>query len=285
MIIIDLSQLLNAAVFHDMKENGTKEPTLNGIRFYVLNKIRLAKQKFKKEFGSNIVIATDKKSWRYSKFELYKHKRKKKRDSDDLDWSIIHKYFDEIINEIKEYFPYRVLYIDGCEGDDIVAVLVKHINEPVVIIGQDKDYFQLHGKKNLKQYCPVKDKFLDFEESEIPYNLFSHVCRGDDSDGIPNILSDADTFVCDDKKQNRLMETYIKKLFILNDEELEEELGEYKYKRYLENKILIDFNHIPYEIESKILDEYHNYKFGKNQILSYIMKLRSRPLLNVINDF
>ena len=47
-------------------------------------------------------------------------------------------------DEIRDNFPYRYMYVERCEADDIIAVLVKHATEPVLIVSGDKDFQQLH---------------------------------------------------------------------------------------------------------------------------------------------
>jgi len=284
MIIIDISQILNAAVFSDMKGTGQSQPTEDGVRAYTINKIRQARNRFKGEFGSETVIAIDNKSWRAKFFEHYKHKRRKDRTESELDWGIIHGYFNNIKDELREYFPYKVIDVYGAEADDVIAVLAKNSKEPVCIIGQDKDYFQLHNTPNLKQFCPIKEEFLDFKVEDIPYNLFFHVCKGDASDGIPNIISPEDSFVTK-TRQKPLRETYVKSIYGMTTEQLKEELGEEGFNRFKQNRVLIDFRMIPEQLREKIIEEYYNFPVAKQRIVDYIMKYKLSNFMEVANDF
>lgn len=272
MIIIDFSQLLFAAVYNEMKLEKTKEPTEDGIRVIILNKIQYIRQKFLREYGKETVIAIDNGSWRKDVFEEYKYKRKKNREKDELDWKVINGYFNTIKSEIKENFSYKVIDISGAEGDDIIAVLSRYVKEPVVIVGQDKDYFQLHNKRDLVQYCPIKDVFLEFHAEDIPYNLFSHICRGDSSDGIPSIINQKNCFI-KGIRQKPLKETYIKEAFNYTVKGmLEEFLGPENYKRFQENKVLIDFRCIPEDIKGSIISLYDNYEIKPNNAYKYLLE-------------
>ena len=272
MIIIDLSQILHAAVHSDMKTNGTKMPSERGIRIYVLNKIQYVRSKFIREFGKETVIAVDNNSWRKEVFPHYKYKRKEDRKDDNLNWDVIHGYFSNIKAELKEHFPYAIMDVYGAEGDDIVAVMCRSLAKPVIIIGQDKDYFQLHGKGNIKQYCPIKDVLMTSVVSEIPYNLFTHICRGDTSDGICSMINPSNCFV-EGIRQKSLYKTYIEEAYDnAKKGRLKEFLGKQTHKRFLENKTLIDFRCIPSDLSTKIIDTYNNYEIPQTNVYKYLQK-------------
>jgi hypothetical protein len=286
MIIFDFSQLLYGAVYSDMKLQGTKEPSERGIRIYVLNKIQYIRNRFVQEFGEETIIAIDANSWRKDVFSNYKFKRKKNREEDPLDWKVINGYFNNLKKELKENFSYKIIDIGGAEGDDIVAVLTRYAKEPVIIVGQDKDYFQLHNKTDLTQYCPIKDQFLSFDVHEIPYNLFSHICRGDSSDGITSILNPSDCFV-KGVRQKPLKETYIQQAFeYAMKGKVEEFLGPERFARFKENKVLIDFRSIPVNVKTSILDLYENYELPTKNVYKYLIQQNlTEEFIKEINNF
>lgn len=286
MIIFDFSQLLYGAVYSDMKLQGTKEPSERGIRIYVLNKIQYLREKFDYEFGEETVIAIDANSWRKEVFSNYKFKRKKTREEDALDWKVINGYFNNIKKELKENFSYKVIDVNGAEGDDIVAILSRRSENPVIIIGQDKDYFQLHNRSDLKQYCPVRNEFISFDVKDITYNLFSHICRGDSSDGIPSILNLSNCFV-NGVRQKPLKETYILQAFeYAMKGQVEEFLGPERFARFKENKVLIDFRSIPLHIKSSVLDLYENYETPSNNVYKYLIQQNLvEEFIKEINNF
>lgn len=273
MIIMDFSLSLHQNV-HILDKLG-EEINKENLRIRLLDSILYVSKRFKEDYGNEIIIALDNSSWRKSFFSNYKSKRKEKRKEDKFDWDSIHKYFNEIIEEIKENLPYKVIKVYGAEGDDIVAVLAnyfKNTSNYTLIVGPDKDYAQLHRLPNVKQYCPIKNQFLNFENDEIMRILFTHICRGDSSDGIPSILNDKDCFV-NGIRQKPLKQVYINEAFehALKGG-LKEFLGSEKFKRFEENKTLIDFRSIPEDLKEKIISGYEKQKHVKNNIYKYIVQ-------------
>jgi 5'-3' exonuclease len=81
--------------------------------------------------------------------------------------------------------------VDRVEADDVIAVLAKnyHESERVLIVSNDKDFQQLQRYPNVEQYSLMKKQFLVCDNPEK--FLMEHIIKGDSSDGIPNVLSDA----------------------------------------------------------------------------------------------
>ena len=121
-----------------------------------------------------------------------------------MDWDVIHDVLETIRAEVKENFPYKNMRVDRCEGDDIIATLVKrfHLDEEIVIVSSDKDFLQLQKYDGVVQYCPRSKKFLNCENPD--YYLFEHIVTGDNSDGVPNVFSDDDVFIDEEKRHKRL---------------------------------------------------------------------------------
>ncbi len=70
----------------------------------------------------------------------------------------------KIMSEIREEFitklPYKVLHIEKCEADDIIATLVAQQTEDLyLIISGDKDFIQLQHYGNVYQFSPIFKKF------------------------------------------------------------------------------------------------------------------------------
>ena len=69
-----------------------------------------------------------------------------------------------------------MVYIDHAEADDIIATLVMNREEklngvvseqePILILSSDKDFVQLQRFENVKQYSPLKKKFLNTDNPE-----------------------------------------------------------------------------------------------------------------------
>lgn len=269
MIIYDFSQALYGGVY-SLKKNS--EINKENLRVYLLSAVLKIHLKFKKEHGKDIVLALDSTSWRKTVFSNYKHKRKKKREDEEIDWNAVFVIFEEIIQEFEEHLPYKIIKVDGCEGDDLVFVLSKFCEGTVVIVGIDKDYEQLQMFDHIKQYNPIKEIFMKFDKKETAYNLFSLICRGDTSDGICSIINPDDCFV-KNIRQKPLREVYIKEAFeAAKKGELKEFLGEKVYKRFEENRQLIDARYIPKDIQEKVVDKYINYPKKKNNLIHYLVE-------------
>lgn len=90
--------------------------------------------------------------------------------------------------------PVCQIYVSDCEGDDIVAFLVRGPlrDKQVVIVSADKDMYQLLGP-NVKIYSLYRKKFITdadlFEEFRIKSHNFAlaKCLCGDDSDNIPGV--------------------------------------------------------------------------------------------------
>jgi len=80
----------------------------------------------------------------------------------------------KIRQELKDYFPYRVIDVESAEADDIIAALVhmhgKIVSSPsdekILILSGDKDFIQLHIYSNVRQYDPVRKKFIEHNDPE-----------------------------------------------------------------------------------------------------------------------
>ncbi len=93
----------------------------------------------------NLVLCCDnRKYWRRELFPFYKAGRKKTREKSDLDWHLIFDMLTKFKQELKEYFPYKVVDVEGAEADDIIGTLVpRHImHENILIISSDGDFLQ-----------------------------------------------------------------------------------------------------------------------------------------------
>lgn len=285
MIIIDYSAISLSIIF----AQGLRALNEDLVRHMILNSLRMYNLKYRDEYGK-MILACDSKSWRKESFPEYKASRKKSRDESDADWSEIFEMLNRITTEIEENMPYPVLKVDGAEADDIIATLVESTqefgqHEPVMIISGDKDFIQLHRYGNVKQFSPMQKKMIS-DKNPTKY-LFEHVCKGDSSDGVPNILSADDTFVSDGRqtplRANRLNEWYDahkagKELRALMDTET--------YRNYCRNSTLIDLSNIPKEIVNEILQTYENTPIKpNNKILNYLISKRCKQLIASAEEF
>ena len=253
----------------------------NLIRHMVLNIIRSHVKMFKRDYGEIVLCCDSKKYWRKEYFPYYKAKRKATRDASDLDWQQVFVILNAIREELKKYFPYKVIEIEGAEADDIIGVLapMKSKEEPVLIIATDGDFLQLQHHGNIKQYNPTQKKYLTSKEPLL--ELKEKIIRGDRGDGIPNILSPGDTFVRDIRQKVMTEDRFTK--FMSTHQNLYDEIARTGYTR---NEVLIDLSLIPQDIKTLILDTYNNTKpASRSRLLTYFMDKKLKNLMEDIGDF
>ena len=92
----------------------------------------------------------------------------------------------------------------------------------------------------------------------------------DSGDGVPNVLSDDDTFVSDDKRQRPLTQKKIN-LWLENLDDLQSVMKEIEYRNYQRNKKVIDLDEIPDEVTERILDKYNNYRNYIHYIILFLI--------------
>ena len=281
MILIDLNQVLISNLMAQTRGKAENIPNKEMIRHMVINSLRGFNLKFKSQYGDKIVLCADAGDpWRRDIFPNYKHARRKGRVDSATDWDKIFNVITEIKHEIAENFPYVMMYIEKAEADDIIATLVKHTNEPIIIISGDKDFVQLQTKPDVKQYSPIQKVFVG-EGVDPKRFLHEQIIKGDRSDGIPNILSPDDIFLTGEKQRP------------INKKRLEEwanvsniPLGSETSKYYQRNKTLIDLSCIPEELERTIINTYKNYKIpSRSKLLPYFMEHKLKALMTNIGDF
>lgn len=281
MILLDNTQIILSTIFtqysySDDKEGFFSEDT---VRHIVLNTYRMYKNKFSGQYG-NLVICDDAgDSWRKTIFPHYKASRKKSREVDGYDWNIIFDSMNKIRKEVRENFPYKVMCVERCEADDIIAVLCMkyHNKENIVIVSSDKDFQQLQRYTRVKQYSPIHKNFINCE-NPLSF-LKEHILRGDTSDGIPNVLSDDDTFVTEGKRQKPLSQKKLELIF--------ENVPDYLKNNFNRNMKLVDLTYIPDEYKNNILLEYQKpiTVNGKEKLFEYFVSNKLSNLMGVIDEF
>ena len=283
MIIIDYSQISIASFY----AQPNVELSEDFLRHMILNSIRMYSHKFKKEYGDIVIACDGGKSWRKGYFPQYKAHRKKAREDSGLDWNLFFEYLNQIREEIKENFPYKVIHLEHIEADDVIATLVKETqefgkNEPVMIISSDKDFIQLQKYKNVKQFSPVQKKMVTDTNPHL--YLFEHVLRGDSGDGIPNVLSTDNTFV-DGLRQTPLTQKKID-AWLEKAEDIKAAMDDETYRNYQRNKTLIDLDMIPKDYVDSIKYSYDNQTPApRARMLDYLIKKRCKMLVESISEF
>lgn len=285
MILIDMNQIMISNLMMQMKNDVLNE---NLVRHMVLTALKSFEKQYSRTYGE-IVLAYDSKSyWRKKKFPFYKQNRKKDREESDLDWNAIFEVLNKIRDEIKTFFPYKVVEVYGAEADDVISALTtyqayRNIKlqkedknpEKVLILSGDKDFIQLQKYPFVTQYNPILKKEIKHEDPKT--YIKEHIIKGDKSDGIPNFLSDSDTFVVGKRQKpisKKNLEKWVKQdpsVFCLDKQTRE---------NYERNRNLIDLTMIPEELVIEIVNSYKSINNSERKIpLEYFHKYKLSKLM------
>jgi len=255
------------------------------VRHMVLNSLRSYRTKFGPEYGELVIACDNTNYWRKQYFPYYKANRKKARDNSDLDWKAVFECLNKIRQELKEFFPYKVVDIESAEADDIIGTIANNygseldFGEKILILSGDKDYIQLHKYSNVKQYDPTRKKWVTHNDPQ--QYLKEHILRGDSGDGVPNVLSSDNCFVVGER-QKPLTAKRLEQHLNLKPEEMDSMVS----RNYYRNEKLIDLNFTPKELQEKIMESY-NSQTNKNRskLMNYFIANKLKNLLEHINDF
>ena len=253
MILVDANQI---AISHLMVrhkiENGIH---IESVRKSIIRVLARIHRRFRDDYGDLVLCYDSKNYWRREIFPFYKKNRKQEREKSKYDWGEVFSVLNTIRDEIKDHFPYQVIQVESAEADDVIASLV-HKNsedespESTLILSADKDFIQLHKFDFVKQYDPIRNKWIT-HENPVQY-LQEHIIKGDRSDGIPNILTCDDAIVTG-KVQKKMSKEKIASLASMNPQDFTNFIRLRNWKR---NSQLIDLEQIPEEVVNKILMTY-----------------------------
>lgn len=266
------------------------------IRHLFLNCILSYKKKYGQRYGDIVICCDGPGNWRKKAFVYYKAKRAEGRAESPMDWEMIIDTLNGMYNEIDEFFPYKIVKVEGAEGDDVIAVIVKflqenelvrrgleEIQEDILIISADKDFIQLQVYGNVYQFSPLQKKML-VERNPKEYR-FNKIIRGDAGDGVPNIFSDDDVFVSPDKRQCPATAKKVDPMLaaLLRGESVPDE----HRRNYDRNYLMIDLlESTPKDIAEAIVNSYKTAKQSpKSELLNYLMKFRMKNLASDIGKF
>lgn len=277
MIIVDFNQVMISNLMMQLG-NHTNTPLEEGLfRHMVMNSLRSYKQKFGNEYGEMVIACDDKNYWRKQVYPYYKANRKKNREASEIDWSVVFTSFDKIKQELKDYFPYRVIQVETAEADDIIATLAGYDGEVTLILSGDKDFIQLHCD-TVKQYDPIRKKWIT-HDNPVGY-LYEHILKGDTGDGIPNILSDDDTFVTD-KRQKPLTAKKINELSTIAFDS-----NHPLWRNWCRNSQLINLGSVPTGIKVQILEDYDGQADkDRSKIFNYFITYKLKHLTEHVGEF
>ncbi len=276
MILVDANQI---AISHLMVRHKIEDGiNIDSVRHSIVRVVARIEKKFKDEFGKVVLCYDDKNYWRREVFPFYKKNRKQERENSKYDWDEVFSVLNRIRDELKSNFPYQVLQVQGAEADDVIASIVRQNSrtpnpEKVLILSADKDFIQLHRYSSVKQYDPIRNRWIE-EENPVRY-LQEHIIRGDRSDGIPNILTCDDAIVTG-KTQKKMSKEKIASLASMDPKEFTNFIRLRNWKR---NSELIDFNKIPQSVTERIISYYNNYKVRGSININYFIDNNIQDLI------
>lgn len=284
MILVDYNQVTISNITMQIKMNkGVLDEGM--IRHMILNSIRMYRTKFKDKYGEIVICADATNYWRKDFFPNYKAHRKHDQEESDLDWNELFRILNKIRDEIAENFPYKVLRVDRAEADDIIGTLCNEFGrdlggDPILIVSGDHDFKQLQKYSNVSQYAPVGKKFIKHSNPEE--YLKEHIIRGDKGDGVPNFLSEDNSFV-DNIKQKSIMK---KKLAGWLKQKPEEYCDEKMLRNWKRNEQMVDLSKIPENITGAIMDQFNNTKEGnRSKLFNYFVKNKLKNLMQQIQEY
>ena len=287
MILLDLNQVMIANMMKQLAMNN-EQFSEDLARHMVLNSIRSYKTKFGAKYGEMVICCDDRDYWRKGVFPYYKAHRKQDREKSTIDWSMVFNSLNKIREELKEFFPYRVIQVEHAEADDIIGVLTQRFgvwlnndsSERILILSGDKDFGQLQKYSNVDQFSPITKKNITIKDPRR--FLREHIMRGDRGDGIPNFLSPDGCIVANERQKP--LQT--KKLDIWIDQEPEQFCNEMMLRNYRRNEILVDLDMVPNNIVNQINAEFDSYEVPeKRGLLNYFIKNKLKNLVEYIGDF
>lgn len=285
MILVDLNQVMisNLMMHIAMSKDDINEGM---IRHMILNSLRSYRSKFSNEYGELVICCDGRNYWRREFFPHYKANRKKDREESDLDWNQLFECLNKVRDEIRDNLPYKTVRVDRAEADDIIASICHKYGtfigsgEKILILSGDKDFAQLQKYSNVYQYSPVQKKMIAVNNPESFRK--EHIILGDRSDGIPNFMSDDDTFISG-KRQKPIRRDKMEEWC---HQEPEQFCNDSMLRGYKRNEMLIDLDKIPSDIQDECIRQYETAVTNpRSKIFPYFIQHKLSQMTESIGDF
>ena len=277
MILLDFSQTMIGSFMAMGKGSIVVEEDL--LRHTVLNTIRQYKQMHRHvDHGGFVICCDSPKNWRKESFPEYKANRKKKRETDTTDWTSLFEFLHQMIDDLREYFPYKVVKVEGAEADDIIAVLTQEeMRNPTTIISSDKDFIQLQKYEGVQQWSPLTK---DWVKGDPEASLWEKLVKGDAGDGVPNILSSDDTFIVEGKRQRPISK---KKMEMWKEDR--SSWTDEMHRNFNRNEMMVDLEKTPESIRINIINQFREQVPPHGRLMEYFTEKRLKNLMEHIEEF
>lgn len=269
MILLDLSNIFYRCIFQLEKLNNeivNYQPTKTELLTAIVNEISSINDKFKYDWGRLMICCDGKGNWRYKFFKEYKQKRSEDKAKDERDWDYLRDLFIQVKEDIKSNSNWPLIEINELEADDVIALITKYSKDDLLILSNDKDLNQLVDGSRIKQFSLMTNDYVNREH----HLLNEAILTGDSSDGVPNIFSDDNHFVKEDKVRAKPVTKGMKEYFsdkIVNEASLIIYINEINNKskeeldlskilhNYQRNRMMIDLSMIPTVYEDIFKEE------------------------------
>ena len=277
MILLDFSQTMIGSFMAMGKGSIVVEEDL--LRHTVLNSIRQYKHQFRHvDHGGFVICCDSPKNWRKESFPEYKANRKKSRETDSTDWTSLFEFLHQMIADLREYFPYKVMRVERAEADDIIAVLTQEeMKNPTTIISSDKDFIQLQKYEGVQQWSPLTKSFVKGNPEE---SLWEKLIKGDVGDGVPNILSSDDTLVTEGKRQRPVSK---KKMELWKTDR--SDWNEDMKRNFNRNEMMVDLEKTPESIRINIINQFREQVPPHGRLMEYFTEKRLKNLMEHLDEF
>ena len=277
MILLDFSQTMIGSFMAMGKGSIVVEEDL--LRHTVLNSIRQYKHQFRHvDHGGFVICCDSPKNWRKESFPEYKANRKKRRETDSTDWTSLFEFLHQMIADLREYFPYKVMRVERAEADDIIAVLTQEeMKNPTTIISSDKDFIQLQKYEGGQQWAPLTKSFVKGNPEE---SLWEKLIKGDVGDGVPNILSSDDTLVTEGKRQRPVSK---KKMELWKTDR--SDWNEDMKRNFNRNEMMVDLEKTPESIRINIINQFREQVPPHGRLMEYFTEKRLKNLMEHLDEF
>jgi hypothetical protein len=288
-LLIDFSNIAWATFHVSQKISKDKSLTQKQIdqhwKYLMLNSVQRLKIKHQ---PTETIIAFDSYSWRKKYFKFYKARREINKKKSGMDYKAFIAVMDEIYEDLKVYFPYKICRAQWAEADDIIAVLVHHLRNlgnDIIIASRDKDFKQLLTG-SVRLWDTVEWKWIKCEHPKT--FLIKHVLMGDSGDDVPNVRSDDDVFITEGKRQKACGPKGVEQILIEGLEEFIKREGLIANWRRNRRLIMLTKSTIPDRIWNAIMENYEaqETKKGNYMLLAgYFSQNRMRRLQKNIDKF
>lgn len=266
------------------------------MRHSCINSFMTVKKKFTRQYGELVIGMDGKNNYRYGIHPNYKNGRKKNREKDGMPWHILNNVKDILMQEAIEFWPWKVVYVDRAETDDVMAVLVEDVAnlnmvqvgleeepEPVLLDSRDGDMYQLHKHKNVKQWDSVGKTFVGPSVSPTEFTRLLIINGDAASDGVENVFSNLGD-LANGVRQKAATEKRMAPILAHKN------LFDYKedphiVKRLKENYQLVCFDGMPIDVRDEILEAWKNAtKQSKMKMMRYLGDKKCKYLLEHIAE-